>query len=141
MLDRDRLGDIAPHRQTDEVSAVQLQRVEQAHSVGCHVRQGVGRRGHIACRRRRQVGHRRVGKMRGQADVTIVEPDHLQAVRNELGAEALRPVDHLRGDALHQQHGRRLGVTDALVCHLNTRRTDIQSLLFAHRHTISLLKG
>ncbi len=89
MLDRDRLGNSASHRGADDVSAVQPQRAEQADNVGRHVGQGVRRRGRIACQRRLQVGRRRVGEVRRQADVAIVEPDHLHAVSDELGAEAL----------------------------------------------------
>ena len=53
--------------------------------------------------------------MRGEAGVTIVEADDLQAAIDERMAKRVRPRNGLRADAHDQQHRRRIAAPEALV--------------------------
>ena len=101
MFDRRRLGDHPAHRRADQVSAVESEGVEQPDGVGGHVRQPVGRRRRVAEQRRAHIGHGRIRQVGRQADVAVVEADHVQATGRERGAEPVRPAEHLRAEAHH----------------------------------------
>jgi hypothetical protein len=132
MLDRDRLGDHPSHRGTDDVGAVQPERVEQADGVRRHVGKRVGRRGRIAGSAAGRSGLGASGKCDDR-------PASRLSNRTTCRPRATSPAQKPSGrpsswaaDPHHQQYGRRLEVAEALVRHLDARRPAIQGLFFAH---------
>ena len=57
--------------------------------------------------------------VRGLADVAVVEADDVEAPAGQLAAEVVRPRDHLRGQAHHQEGGRVGGIAERLVAELD----------------------
>ena len=109
VLDGQRLGDHAAHRQANDVGAGLAEMVQQRHRVGGHVAQGVGRRiaGEVVHR-----GHD-VGNLRrrrrhpgGQPHVAVVHGDDPVARLREPIDQARRPVDDLARQAMQQQQRR-----------------------------------
>jgi hypothetical protein len=70
--------------------------------------------------------------VRRQAYIAIVEPDHMQAMSGQVGAEVVRPAMHLPADAHRQEHGRRSAVPKALEGHVDARGADVHDFLLAH---------
>ncbi len=69
--------------------------------------------------------------------VAIVKANRSQPASYEFVTEALMPAEHLRAHAHNQQHGRRVSLREALVCYLDFRRADVESLLHTHRRILS----
>ncbi len=108
------LPDHAAHRRADDVHRTELERVDQADGVVGHVLERVGIVGKPPGDDLRQ-GRRPAFDVRREADVAVVEPDHVKAARSELLAEIVPPGDHLRAESHDQQCGGIGGVAEALV--------------------------
>ncbi len=70
-------------------------------------------------------------EVRGQAGITVVEANDLQAVFNENLAELFRPVDRLGGESHDEDDCRRLWVTRALIGDIDAIWADICGKLVA----------
>ena len=92
--------------------------VEHADGVICHVGEGIGRldwpAGHGIFEHGLHVGDSGPVEPGRQADVTVVEPDHVVAGIGELATEFLGPHDHLGTQAHDQEHRRIRRVAELL---------------------------
>jgi hypothetical protein len=93
--DRHGLGDHPAHGGADQVRALDPQLVEQAKGVVGHVLERVVRVPRDAGHRPEHLRLPPVLDVRGVADVAVVEPDDVEALRDEHVAEPLVPQDHL----------------------------------------------
>jgi hypothetical protein len=95
--------------------------IEHGHPVGPHVGQAVRRRGVLAGADGVADGPEArggTGRLRGEADVTVVvAEDAVAGIHQEL-AEVVSPVDELPGEPAHQQHGGVVLRADGLVVDL-----------------------
>ena len=99
----DHLRDHAAHRGTDDVRALDPERVEQTSRVACHVVERVGCRRLFARRARRHdrghVARTRFVEFVRQTDVAIVEGDDAEAAIVEHLDQRQRPTRHLARQA------------------------------------------
>ena len=107
MLDGDGLGDHPAHRRTEDVRPLDAEVIEQADSIGCHVRQGVRDwRELLALEAGRHDRHRVGGlavEMGRQPTVAVVEADDVSTVCRQLLTEGRVPGGQLGGEAHHEE--------------------------------------
>lgn len=73
--------------------------------------------------------------MAGLADVAIVEADHAKAVRGQLFAEGVVPMDHLRSEPHDQQQRLGIVVAENLVADIDAIGAEsLGRLMRDHRH-------
>ena len=118
MSDRHLLGDHPAHRGAHDVRRVDPEGVEHADGIVRHVGERVGRFDRLACHGCAEQGHH-VGlaglvEPGRQADITVVEPDHVVARTGEESAEVFGPHDQLGAQAHDQEHRRIRRVAELL---------------------------
>lgn len=104
------------------MGAFDTERAEQPETVVGHVAKAVGNHreggGKVArtdgCDELAHVDGVTV-ELGGQPAVAVVVSDHVAALVCQCPAEVLVPAEHLRAETHHEQDGRVLGVTEALV--------------------------
>ena len=117
VLGSDLLADHAAHRDANEVGALDLEVLDQPDGVGGHVVEpvdgGAGQPEHPGG----DVDP--AADLRGEADIAVVEADHVVAAHREQLAELVVPAEHLHAQAHDEQDRFGLRIAEVVVTELD----------------------